>query len=303
MSQHPDYVEYAFNAVRVISTEEWLQDDIEVFTQRWGGVNLATFVHVLYQAQGEDQMVAAFAIGHTRSRWARDLLIPFLQSDDPGVRWATVLSLGEMKDELAKPVLIQMLQEFLPPPYTALGEVGPDWFEIEHLRVAHLLGRWSDPTLISVLHETLARVWQVERDALEDINQTGTQIRRDYQDELAYALGQLGGFDALTGLEVPPPRRRVWMVNLAMGYLNVQERYRSNCIGLIGDPMHAEAYQELYPLLLHILQQRVGLTFEEATSYLQGYGRDYFNRWNKPEDIQQHTWEAANQQYDTDLSH
>ena len=69
MSQHPDYVEYAFNVIRVINTEEWLQEDIEAFTQRWGGVDLATF-----------------AIGHTRSRWARDLLIPFLQSDDPGVR-------------------------------------------------------------------------------------------------------------------------------------------------------------------------------------------------------------------------
>lgn len=301
MSQHPDYVEYAFNAVRVIKTEEWLQKDIEAFTQRWGAVDLTTFVYVLHQAQGEDQMVAAFAIGHTRSRWARDLLLPFLQCDDLGVRWAAALSLGEMKDELAKPILVRMLQEFLPPPYTQLGEVGPDWFEIEHLRVAHLLGCSSDPTLIAVLRETLARVWHVERDAPEDINQTSTQIRWDYQDELAYALGQLGGFDALTDLEVPPPRRRVWTVNLAMGYLNVQERYRSNCIGLIGDPVHAEAYRELHLLLLHVLQQRVGLTFEEATSYLQGYGGDYFDRWNKATDIEQHIGEALNEHYGTDL--
>ncbi len=302
MSKHPDYVEYAFNTLRVINTEEWLQEDIEAFTQRWGGVDLATFVRVLHQAQGEDQMVATFAIGHTRSGWARDLLIPFLQSDDPGVRWAAALSLGEMKDERAWPVLVQMLQEFLPPPYTALGEVGPDWFEVGHLRVAHLLGRWGNPALIPILRETLAQVWRVERDAPKNINQAGTQLRWHYQDQLAYALGQLGAFDALTGLEVPAPRIRVWTVNLAMGYLNAQDRYRSNCIGIIGDPVHAGAYQELHPLLLQVLQERVGLTFQEASSYLQGYGGDYFSRWNEPRDIQQHIAESANQNHDTHLS-
>ena len=95
---------------------------------------------------------------------------------------------------------------------------------------------------------------------------------------------------------------RVWTVNLAMGYLNAQDRYRSNCIGLIGDSIHAGAYQELHPLLLQVLQQRVGLTFQEATSYLQGYSGDYFSRWNEPRDIQQHIAEAANQNHDTHLS-
>src|SRR6266852_2064405 len=93
----PDSVEHAFNAIRVINTEEWLQENIEAFQERWGGVDLLTFARVLQQAQGDDQMVAAFAIGHTRSAWARGLLLPFLQSDDPGVRWAAALSLGEMK--------------------------------------------------------------------------------------------------------------------------------------------------------------------------------------------------------------
>ncbi len=123
----PDSVEHAFNAIRVINTEEWLQEDIEAFQERWGGVDL----------------------------------LPFLQSNDPGVRWAAALSLGEMKDERARPVLIRMLGEFLPPPFTPLGEVGPDWFEVRHMHVAHLLGRWGAPALISVLRETLVRVWQV----------------------------------------------------------------------------------------------------------------------------------------------
>jgi hypothetical protein len=50
MSQHPEYVTHAFNAIRVISTEEWLREDMEAFTQRWGGVDLTTFERVLHQA-------------------------------------------------------------------------------------------------------------------------------------------------------------------------------------------------------------------------------------------------------------
>ena len=277
MPEWPAYVTYAFSAPRVISTEEWIQEDIEAFQERWGGVDLVTFAHVLHHGKGDDQVVAAFAVGYTRSAWARDLLLPFLQSDDPGVRWAAALSLGEMKDERARPVLIQMLLEFLPPPYTPLGEVGPDWFEIEHLQVAHLLGRWGDHALIPTLRETLMRVWQAERDAPADINHASIDHGRLYQDELAYALGQLGAFDVLTGLMVPTPRKRVWMVNLALGYLNVQEHYRTNCIGFIGDPMHVANYQNLLPLLLQVLHQRLGLSSQEAASYLQEYGEDYFS--------------------------
>ena len=68
----------------------------------------------------------------------------------------------------------------------------------------------------------------------------------------------------------------VW-VNLALGYLNVQDRYRTTCLGFIGDPMHVQAYQDLLPLLLQVLQQQLGLSFQEATSYLQRYGENYFS--------------------------
>jgi hypothetical protein len=274
----PDYVAHGFNAARVINTEEWLREDIESFTERWGGINLLTFARVVEQAHGDDRMVAAFVIGYTRSAWARDLLRPLLGDNDPGVRWAAALSLGEMKDDQARPVLVQMLGEFLPPPYTPRGEVGPDWFEVQHLHVAHLLGRWGDPALIPVLRETLVRVWQVERDTPANINEAGTQLRWDYQDELAYALGQLGAFDALTDLEVPAYRKRIWAVNLALGYLNVQDRYHTTCLGFVSDSTHVEAFRDLYPLLMQVLQERMGLAQQEATASLEEYGQNYFRR-------------------------
>lgn len=189
-------------------------------------------------------------------------------------------------------MLIQMLQEYLPPPYTPVGKVGPDWFEVQHLHLASLLGGWGDRMLISPLRETLARLWQVEQNAPDNINQTGMQLWWGYQDELAYALGQLGAFDALTGLEVSADRLRVWTVNLALGYLNMQQRYQTNCIGFIGDPMHVEDYQELSPLLLQVLQQQIGLSLQEAISFLRGYGEDCFHRWDSFEQGQEQSVEV-----------
>ncbi len=75
-------------------------------------------------------------------------------------------------------------------------------------------------------------------------------------------------------------RCQVWTVNLAMGYLNVQDRCRTNCIGFVGDPLRVQAYQDLLPLLLQVLQQQLGLPPQEAAGYLQGYGHDYFRRFD-----------------------
>ena len=74
--------------------------------QHWGNVDLVTFVQVLHDGHAEDQMIATFALGHTRSLWAREILFPCLQHEDPGVRWAVALSLGAMRDERVQPMLV-----------------------------------------------------------------------------------------------------------------------------------------------------------------------------------------------------
>ncbi len=127
---------------------------MKAFAQRWGGLDLVPFAYVLQHAQGEDQMVAAFAIGHTLSAWARELLLPFPLSNDPRVRWAAALPLGDMREAQVLAVLKGMLQEFLPPPYTPVGEVRPEWFEARHLHVASIFGQWGDPALIPVFQDT-----------------------------------------------------------------------------------------------------------------------------------------------------
>src|SRR5258708_1342708 len=273
MSTEPKYVEYAFNAIRVIGIEEIVKEDIKAFAKRWGGLDLVTFAHVLHHAQGKDQMVATFAIGHTHSAWAKEQLLPFLSSNDPGVRWAAALSLGDMRDTKALPVLIGMLQEFLPPPYISLSEdeVESDWFEAKHLHVAGILGQWGDPALIPVLRDTLARVWLVEQQAPAHED---PQLWWHYQEALAYALGQLGALDRLKDLDLPAFRRRLWTIYMLLGYLNAQEQYRRSVTGIIQEITYFGRHQELRTLLLQVLQQKLGLLLPEAKSFIEGYNDD-----------------------------
>ena len=133
MAAWPAYVEYAFGAIQIIATdEEYIKD----FAAHWGGLELATFARALREGQYKDQEVAAFAVGYTVSTWARDLLLPFLHHEHPEVRWAAALTLGEMREEAAFPMLINMLQEFLPPH----PAVEFDWYDVQHMHVASILG-------------------------------------------------------------------------------------------------------------------------------------------------------------------
>lgn len=117
---------------------------------------MLTCVHVLHHGQGKDQRVAAFAIGNTGSTWAKDTLLPFLHQEDAGVRWAVALSLGEMREPSALTVLMEMLQEFLP--HSKSYDFMYDWFDINHISVAHILGQWGDTSVIPALRSVLESI-------------------------------------------------------------------------------------------------------------------------------------------------
>lgn len=219
VTELPAYVKYAFSAIEVLSVDDEYQWD---FARRWGGLSLAIFARALREGDRHDQQVSAFAIGYSESAWARDLLLPVLHSEFPEVRWAAALMLGQRREEAAFPVLIKMLQEFLPPH----GSVDHDWYDVQHMHVARLLGSWGKREAIQPLHDTLALLWQVEqqRPPYEDV-----QMWSHYQDAMVYALGQLEAFDVLDDLDVSPERKRFWMVTLVMGYplLTIYGRMRS----------------------------------------------------------------------------
>jgi hypothetical protein len=117
----------------------------------------------------------------------------------------------------------------------------------------------------------LERVWLIEYEGLGDREQNWW---RDYQETLAYALGRLGAFDALKDMKLPEYRRRYWTICIAMGYIHANVLGWNHIIGLMQD-VASEERQNLYKLLLQILQQKMGVSLQEAEFYLRSYDDDH----------------------------
>lgn len=270
MTELPAYVRYAFGAIEVLRIDDEYQQD---FARRWGGLDLATFARSLREGDRHDQQVAAFAIGCTESAWSRDLLLPLLHAEYPEVRWAAALMLGDQREEAAFPALINMLQEFFPPN----PPVDYDWFEIRQARVAYILGSWGKREAIKPLRDTLAKLWEVEQHPHPDRE---PQLVWDYADAVIYALGQLEDFDALTDLDIPPERRRFWMVTLAMGYLNARHVYGGKPVWMIAQKTYPdETLDAFLALVSKVLHEKLGMIPEEADSAVKNYDTYYFDRF------------------------
>ncbi len=76
--------------------------------------------------------------------------------------------------------------------------------------------------------------------------------------------------------------------------------YKKSYLGLIRDMTDFGRYQEPYILLLQVLQQKVGLSLQEAMSYLQGYSEDSFSQWrNDLGEIQERSIQSMNESHHT----
>lgn len=97
------------------------------------------------------------------------------------------------------------------------------------------------------------------------------QVWHGYQDELVYALGRLEAFGALTGLDVPATRLRLWMTTLICGTLQARVRY--------GDILtQIQIQQKLRDEVTLLLQQRFGLPAKEQQEHIDSYPDEYFAR-------------------------
>jgi hypothetical protein len=177
-----------------------------------------------------------------------------------------------MNAEAAFPVLLHMLQEMLPPhPFSPTGEY--TWYDVWHNTVADVLGRWGKPEAIPALRATLQRLRTIEQEQ----GITGLDFWR-YQESIAYALGQLGALDALSDFELPIDRKRLWTTTLAMGYLNAEKVCKSWLIRMFQDMLLLDERPEIFALLAHVLQHNMGLSAQEAETYILSYDGDYYDR-------------------------
>ena len=272
----PDYIIKAFEAIYGASADE---EKVEAFASRWKGITRETFRHVLSAGQGEDKVLAIFALGWMATPEDQEALFPFLHSPVQKERWATALCLGAMKDERALPYLQIMLLEglSLDPqtwPRTPEEHWEEQWYDAHRPSVVPLLESWHPPTLIPAMRQAFYRVWELVQAGHPHLFSGYV-----YQDALAYALGQRGALGVLTGLDLPPPHRKTALVCLALGHLQAKEHYKDFASEMIDN-------DTLQQKVAAVLGQRFGLPDEEQQDCVTNYYKNGSERhsYDKDED-------------------
>ncbi len=261
----PDHIAQALNAIVLegpdgmeYSTEEMA----EAYASRWGGLDIQTFRRVLEMGQGDEKVIAIFAIGLSGASEIQACLAPLLQSPLDAERWASACCLGLLKDERAIPALEQMLVVIGSPQEQRLRQPGfGPWFPLYQHRIAALFGTWGPPTIAATLRQAFENIWRLQKQGYCD------WIEDDYQDYLCYALGQRGAFGALSGLVLCGPRLRLAMIALALGSLQARERF--------GNVSHEMIVNRgLKQEVAQVLEQRFALSPQECLNYIEDYSSD-----------------------------
>ena len=259
----PDYVDRAF---RLFYYGGQYEKHVEAFAQRWRELSIPTLRHILTAGTPEEKVLALLALGYSGAAQTSAILLPYLESPVPLERWACALCLGELKDERALPVLIHMLDEFLPPEHHPLEQEG-GLYHFWRMKAVALLGDWERNELAPVLRQALAKGLEFEQAE----QGKRKQVWHAYQDELVYALGRRGAFGAFSGFTISPSRLRLWIIVLCCGSLQTRTRY--------GDVLtQIQVNQELKDEVAHMLQHRFGLSTNEQEEYIDSYTDEYFAR-------------------------
>jgi HEAT repeat protein len=274
MDDWPGYITQAFEAVCLNGTEVDLEKAIESFASRWGGLDLDIFKQVLEEGEGQDRLIALFALGSSQEPEARLLLLPFLASPHQRERWASAMCLGQLRNERAIPVLKAILLEEgvenLAGDDSSLDEAD-FWYETQRECAASLLAAWHDPQIVPFLRQALQATWQRGQ---ERAAQTGERSFPPYpEDAIAFALGELGAFGALLPLEQPSPRLRIALIHMALGYLYTKgHRYQNIMMELDeGTPLGNE--------VIRVLEEHVGVSTAQAKAIIEQFLDDY--AWQK----------------------
>jgi hypothetical protein len=222
MARWPVQVTYAFEQ---LGYEDYAPR-IQKFTETWGDLSLETFTRVLQDGQGEDRVIAIFAVGSQGSAGVREHLLPFLESVQPMERWASALCLGAMKEDRARTHLLHIITEFLPSEGKPAYQGERLWlFNNWRYQAILLLTAWSQPEVVTTLLHALPTFRKLEQ-MLEN-NPLLKREWRNYQEYVMYTLGWLGRFDVLTELVeqfgIAQPTLSSWRVYLALGSLHVHQ--------------------------------------------------------------------------------
>ncbi len=211
---------------------------------------------VLRGEEEEDRLFALFLLGGLATPEARDLLMSFLASPQRKERWASAISLGRLKEERVFAVLHTLLLEGFAAHeifasveqwhatqedgslyrrtaekaenlwhiFHRLRNIDYEWYMRQRSECALVLGDWGHPAAVPSLKEALQAAWRMEQDwpNYEGPDESGPDIWYVFQDRLAFALGQVGTWDALGSLHLPEAHLLVARIYLTLGSLQVR---------------------------------------------------------------------------------
>lgn len=285
-------VEYSPH-IRVALAEmgEMSETNLEAFRTSWGSFEIPGLRRALHAGSDYDRLFAIWALGATRSEEARAELLPLLESTQPLERWASALALGELREQRSLPVLWRMLTELLPPNTdehaVTISDVEYRASEFYHAwrpTIPLVLGEWGRPESVSPLRTGLQAALRVEL----SLHPADESYRSDvyywslYEDALVYALGRLGGFGALAGIEgAETPSTRYPGISGDTGSLPQQAHLEQWCVDMVMGALHGRyplegdwtfartpgLLQEVTRMLAHIF----GIRSEEAAPALRRY--------------------------------
>lgn len=246
---------------------------IEDFAQRWGGLDASAFEQALRQTEGNEKIIAIFALGSLNPPDVQEMLAPLLQSPVRMERWASAIALGQLRDERALPVLHTILQyEALLPVMEPLTDESMCYLSYREIIVS-LLANWGELSSIPILHAALKAAWGWELQVLANPPSYAQfemiPFWQTYQYELAYALGQLGVFGALTDIAFSDSRQRILMIYMALGHLHIDQQANDIFIQMEDD-------EKLKGEVAKALERLFGLSKAEQHVCLVHFGDDYF---------------------------
>jgi hypothetical protein len=250
---------------------------LQAFAARWGAVTPKSLESAIGEGEGEEKLFAIFALGYSDGLTLaqRNLIQTQLADMNALVRWASAICLGQAGDKRALPVLCQMLTEYLPQRWEDYFQAPEPRFEQWRTYAPILLGSLGEPLAMPPLRQTLRMLVKllgqqtVSPDMLFDLEPADYPPEQRnlvfFQDDIVYALGRLGAFGALTGLNAAAPYLDMWMVHLVMGSLHGQYGWE--------DMMRWKYFPELEADITHALLSKFGLGLDEQTRALDIYGR------------------------------
>lgn len=215
----PEYIADAFITVYAYGAND---EAYEAFASRWAGLDVTTFREAALHGEGDDRLVALFALSNLVIPETSTILSSFLKNPRRLERLVAAVALAKRQDEHAFALLKQFLSEGIPfeerlqAENESVGEQADEIFWLLHCsdEAVKLLERKYRTAVIPLLKKEFQRHWAVERAYGQAIH------HQDYYDTLAYALGYAGDFTLVQEPDLPLAHRNVALVYMALGALD-----------------------------------------------------------------------------------